>query len=294
MAVGRALLLCQGGHPREAAAVIDKERIHLTVQMGPAGLESYERAHPLMIKLHMLYDLQHAGADALAAAHRPTAVRSQLQAAMERAHATGVGMEAQAEMLGLLRALAHIHGQRDLVAAAWLRQARVFRASQHEHGAWAAVLEAEAAGCPQAFRVKAKLLWDAARHTEAIAVMRSGVEERRGRVGVGAPAGLGKAVARGELKLLSWQVSRGQGDAAELRIAFEETLAANPHDDKMHIEFAAFLHKVYEDLRARCVRHLAGTHARQTRCSGPRHSPSCVWLMRSTCRGPLGAWKQLR
>eukprot|EP00892_Ulva_mutabilis_P006464 jgi/Ulvmu1/418/UM001_0425.1 len=251
VAVGRSLLLCQTGHPAEAASVIDNERIHLTVQMGPAGLESYERAHPLMIKLHMLYDLQHVGADALSSAASKGKVRTQLQGALGRAHDTGVGTEAQAEMLALLRALARIHGHRDLVAAAWLRQARACRASQHEQAAWAAVLEAEAAGCPQAFRVKAKLLWDAARHTEAIGVMRSGVEARRARVGVGAPPGLRKAVARGELKLLSWQVSRGQGDAAELQSAFEDTLAANPRDDKMHIEYAAFLHKVYEDLRAR-------------------------------------------
>lgn len=253
VALGRALLLCQTGHPAEASSVIDKERVHLTVQLGPAGLESYERAHPLMIKLHMLYDLQHAGTDAVAAAAAPAAVRARLDSAIERAHTTGVGMEAQAEMLSLLRALARIHAQPAVVAAAWLRQARVCRASQHEQAAWTAVLEAEAAGCAHAFRIKAKLLWDGARHTEAIDVMRAGVEQRRGEVGMGAAAGLGKAVARAELKLLSWQVSQGQGDAAELQTAFEETLAANPRDDKMHIEFASFLYKVYEDLRARCA-----------------------------------------
>ena len=292
VAVGRTLLLCRSGHAAEATSVIDKERVHLTVQLGPAGLESYERAHPLMIKLHMLYDLQHAGADAVAAAAAKAPVRARITGAMDRAHATGVGMEAQAEMLALLRSLARVHRQPDLVAAGWLQQARVCRASQHAQGAWTAVLEAEAAGCAQAFRIKAKLLWDDARHTEAIDVMRAGVEEGRRR-GMRAGAGLGKAVARAELKLLSWQVSQGQGDAAELQGAFEETLEANPRDDKMHIEFASFLHKVYEDLRARCallLRHASAQSALITRCCAhaPRHrtlsissaacSPASIYL----------------
>ena len=60
-----------------------------------------------------------------------------------------------------------------------------------------------------------------------------------------------KIVTRARLKLLAWRVEQGQGDPDSLQAEFEAAVAASRHDDKAHMEFAVFLRKVYEDLRAR-------------------------------------------
>ena len=264
VAVGRTLLLCHAGRPDLALAEVNEERTLLATLLGPACLESYERAHPLIVKMHMLCDLQRVGCEGLALDAKGNKLRPRekthesLVRAIGRAESTGVGMEAHVEMLSLLRALARLHGFRGVVATTWKRQAKVCFASQHAQAAWAGVLEAECAGCQAAFKLKGKLLWQAARHVEAVDVLNCGIAALEASSGSGteSDSNSGKALARARLQLLTWQVSQGQGATEALKKEFNELLKLRQKDDKIHLEFANFLRTVYEDLRLRCaLRH---------------------------------------
>jgi serine/threonine-protein kinase ATR len=260
VAVGRALLLCHTHQTDSALAEVNEGRTHLANLLGPAGLESYERAHPLIVKMHMLWDLQTVGCECLALDSKGNRVRNRdniresLLRAIKRAECTGVGMVAHVEMLSLLRALARLHGFQDIVASTWKKQAKVCFESQHAQAAWAGVLEAESVGCKDAFKLKGKLLWQAARHLEAVDVMQCGIGALQATVGVDTPHvdATNKTLARAKLQLLSWQVSQGQGATDVLKKDFMELLKLSPQDDKIHLEFANFLRSVYENLRTRC------------------------------------------
>lgn len=253
--VGRSLLLCHTGQTSDALAEVNEERTLLATLLGPACLESYERAHPLIVKMHMLSDLQSVGCEGMALGAKGSELRSAdktreaLVRAISRAESTGVDMEAHVEMLSLLRALAGLHGLQDLVAATWKRQAKACFASQHIQAAWAGVLEAEYAGCDDAFKLKGKLLWQAARHVEAVDVTNCGIAALDASPN-GSTNGK-KTLARAKLQLLSWQVSQGQGATQAVKQEFDSLLKLRPNDDKVHLEYANFLRKVYEDLRMR-------------------------------------------
>lgn len=257
VAVGRTLLLCHTDQTDSALAEVNEERTLLATLLGPACLESYERAHPLIVKMHMLCDLQTVGCEGLALDGKGNKLRpidktrESLVRAIGRAESTGVGMEAHVEMLSLLRALARLHGFQDIVASTWKRQAKVCFASQHAQAAWAGVLEAECAGCKDVFKLKGKLLWQAARHVEAVDVLNCGISALEASPGTNTDPG--KTLARARLQLLSWQVSQGQGATDALKKEFNELLKLRQKDDKIHLEFANFLRTVYEDLRMRCA-----------------------------------------
>jgi serine/threonine-protein kinase ATR len=251
--LGRVLLHLRRADSAAAGSVLNAEKILLTVQMGPAGLESYQRTHPLMVKLHMLWDLQQLGV--AACARGVPLPHSALRAAISRIGSTVVDVESHTQMLALLRALSQLHGAPRVAAETWLRQAAACRAMKHRDAAWVAVLEAERAGVPEAFKLKAKLLWEAARQTEATGVLQWGIEGLEAAAATWGMSGedLGKLGGRARLKLLAWRVEQGQGDTAALQTQFQDIVRARPDDDKAHMEFAVFLRKVYEDLRNRCV-----------------------------------------
>ena len=59
--LGAALARCHAGDTRGARRIVDNIQANLADQLGPAGMESYERAYPLIVKLHMLQDLKQIG-----------------------------------------------------------------------------------------------------------------------------------------------------------------------------------------------------------------------------------------
>ena len=127
--LGRALLLCRRGDIAAAATTISEEQTELTVQMGPPSLESYARCHPLMVRLHMLEDLQSLGARARAGSSHQER-KSALQGAVSRVDKLIVDVASRTRMLELLRALAALRGVPRVAADAWLRQAAACRAVQ--------------------------------------------------------------------------------------------------------------------------------------------------------------------
>jgi hypothetical protein len=266
MCLGKVLLYCHRGDMRAAQDALDDESMHLAIQMAPAGLESYPRALPLMVQFHMLWDLQQHGIIALAQQRDAASMEQSLRTAMQRVATSVVDVKSHTRMLALVRVLAHMHGLPGVAADAWLQGAEACRVAGHHDAAWPQVLEAERAGCLAAFKLKAKLLWAAARRTEAIVQLQHGLlhlqDVREGPVDLtepsegveasGADARL-KLQVRAQLKLLSWQVEQGQGQTAQLQQDFQELLKLRKKDDKAYWEYAVFLHKVYGDLRQRCV-----------------------------------------
>ena len=129
------------------------------------------------------------------------------------------------------------------------------------------MLEAERAGAAGAFKLKAKLLWDSSRHAEAVSTLQCGADALAADGPTdgarAAPSAATKLRARAQLKLLAWRVAQGQGDVPALQEQFTTLTKAAPEDDKAHMEFAVFLRKVYEDLRARC----AILHNRNKECA---------------------------
>lgn len=236
--LGRVLLATHNGDKATALAALNAARVSVTLQAGPAGLESYPRSHPLMVKLHMLWDLEQ-----LAVAAPPSA--DALRAGIARIEASVVDVESRSHMLALISAIAELHRVPHVAAEAALRTAAACRAARHHDAAWPAVLRAERGGAAGAFVLKAKLLWDSARRTEAAAALSLGL--------AALPEGGGKLHARARLRTLTWQAEAGQGATASLQAGFQEIVEARPRDDKAHMQLALFLGKAYEELRTRCA-----------------------------------------
>ena len=190
--------------------------------MGPfsaAAMESYDRAYPHLVKLHMLQEISDAG-HALAG---PAQRRGQMNWE-ERLALTQPSLATQEPILALRRQLTSLCGAGAEVGQCWLQYAQLCRATGHHEAATTAVLEAGACQVPTAGLEQVLLLWDKGQPYRAVAQLQqldralSDAAPRcaaAGRAG-GAAGEHSRYHAQVVLQLAQWMAETGQGTRDEI------------------------------------------------------------------------------
>eukprot|EP00850_Spirogloea_muscicola_P009313 SM000052S17705 [mRNA] locus=s52:211237:225088:+ [translate_table: standard] len=139
---------------------VKHSRVNLLTPLAAAGMESYSRAYPLLVRLHMLRELEdfHRFRAGTEAAGLETD-RQLLRDWDGRLKITQPSLWAREPILSLRRLICKYKKMPLEVGLYWLKYAEMCRKAGHYQTARRAVLEARAHGAPNSHLENARLLW---------------------------------------------------------------------------------------------------------------------------------------
>lgn len=156
-------------------------RQSLLAPLAAASMESYSRAYPYVVKLHMLQELEDFSA--LVAAnvggmnntgevqrkHSYVRIEELVEDWESRLKITQPSLWIREPILALRRLVFNESNLQDEVGVCWLHYAKLCREAGHYETASRAILQAQSVGAPNAHMEMAKLLWDTQKCHRAIA-----------------------------------------------------------------------------------------------------------------------------
>ncbi|GBG70226.1 hypothetical protein CBR_g6357 [Chara braunii] len=179
--------------------------------LAAASMESYVRAYPLIVKLHMLREVEDGFMSLTAEeGHESSAkeggkeveavvdVERWLQDWENRLKITQPSLWTREPILALRRLIYRMNGMRAEEGTCWLQYAKMCRKVGHYETATRAILEARSYGAPNAHLEMAKLYWDTKQCHRAIAELQEALlKAPPGMLGAAAGAALGGLVHQG-------------------------------------------------------------------------------------------------
>lgn len=158
----------------------NQARRALLAPLAAASMESYSRAYPLIVKLHMLHELENfqdldvgysqlPGGTEAPTHNLDNRTRQMVDCWEDRLRITQPSLWTREPILALRRLIFSSSTMQPELGDCWLHYAKLCRAAGHYETANRAILEAQAAGAPNAHIELAKLLWDTKRSHRAIA-----------------------------------------------------------------------------------------------------------------------------
>ncbi|KAI3426356.1 hypothetical protein D9Q98_008728 [Chlorella vulgaris] len=223
--------------------------------MGPfsaAAMESYSRAYPQLIKLHMLQEISDV-AGALQRSEAPAARRRCLRWE-ERLRVTQSSLASQEPILALRRQLASLSGAAVEAGECWLQLAKLCRGTGHYEAATTAVLEAVASKVPAAPLEQLALLWDKGQPYRAVSEAQLLVRQAEAH-SLAAPfakqADHSRFHAQVALQLAQWMAETGQAAKDEIVELFERATTLEPKSETVLFRYAVYLDEVMTDARRR-------------------------------------------
>ncbi|XP_059653895.1 serine/threonine-protein kinase ATR [Cornus florida] len=148
----------------------------LIAPLAAAGMDSYTRAYPFVVKLHMLRELEDfhallAGESFLKKSFclHESEFSKMVENWENRLRFTQPSLWAREPLLAFRRLVFGASGLRAQVANCWLQYAKLCRSAGHYETANRAILEAKGSGGSNVHMEKAKLLWSTRRSDGAIA-----------------------------------------------------------------------------------------------------------------------------
>eukprot|EP00897_Mesotaenium_endlicherianum_P000569 jgi/Mesen1/10512/ME000083S10013 len=183
---------------------LTQARQSLLAPLAAAGMESYVRAYPLVVKLHMLRELEDC-MPAPTAAECSTGQRTRgpegeeakgtkdvlLQDWESRLKVTQPSLSTREPILALRRLVYGMKGLQSEVGACWLQYAKMCREAGHYQTANRAILEARFHGAANAHIESAKLLWDTKHAHQAVAELQDVLQLSPHALGEALPVALG-------------------------------------------------------------------------------------------------------
>ena len=232
---------------------LEAARAEIMGLFSAAAMDSYTRAYPYLVKLHMLQEIS----DAVAAAATATGPKDRRRMLRwdERLNITQGTLATQAPILALRRQLASITGSTMDSGKCWLQYAQLCRGTGHLDAAGPAVLEAAAVGIPGASFERVQLLYARGEHHRAISELQTLETQLAG--GAGDAGGLSSETERAQyrarvlLKLAEWSAETAQGTREEVSSLFENALALRDHWDTGLFRYAVYLDELMKDARTR-------------------------------------------
>ncbi|CAL9149410.1 serine/threonine-protein kinase ATR isoform X2 [Musa acuminata AAA Group] len=148
----------------------------LLAPLAAAGMDSYVRAYPYIVKLHMLCELEDysalLGEDSFLGTTFTLDDPKFLKVTKDwenRLRITQPSLRAREPLLALRRLVFRTNNLGAQVGTCWLQYAKLCRSAGHHETAQRAILEAHASGAPNVHMEKAKLLWTIRKSDHAIA-----------------------------------------------------------------------------------------------------------------------------
>ncbi|KAL4421833.1 hypothetical protein ABPG77_001622 [Micractinium sp. CCAP 211/92] len=252
--VRMARLLWSVAHRDFDALQRDLQRARSEV-MGPfsaAAMESYSRAYPHLVKLHMLQEI----ADVAGGLQRGQGPLERHRALRwdERLAATQSSLSTQEPILALRRQLAALSGAAEQAGECWLQLAQLCRGTGHYEAATTAVLEALASSVPRAPLEHVQLLWDKGQPYRAISeatVLVCQAQEHRLAAPFAQEAEHSRFHAQAALQLAQWMAETGQAAQDEITALFDRAITLEPKSETVLFRYAVFLDELMSDARAR-------------------------------------------
>ncbi|KAK9842495.1 hypothetical protein WJX81_002719 [Elliptochloris bilobata] len=242
-------------HCREGEAVrrqLEEARAELLAPLRAASMESYARAYPHLVRLHMLQEAADAAALAAEGCLGPNERQRRLRWP-ERLRITQSSLATQEPILALRRQLAVLGNSDADAGECWLQHAQLCRASGHHEAAGMAALEALARGVPGAGLERARLLW--ARDQQHAAIVRLQEAVQQSAAASGRLTQLSQSSRRSEaemlLQLACWMAETGQGARAEVSELFERVTALESKAEAGYFEYGRYLDSLMRDARQR-------------------------------------------
>ncbi|PNW78179.1 hypothetical protein CHLRE_10g467200v5 [Chlamydomonas reinhardtii] len=255
--IGHLLDTLQRGNWARVRDLLEGYREESMAVLPALAQESYVRAYPHMVRLHMMQELSDVlslldpscGWTGLSANERARRLRWP-----DRMSSTQASLPTQEPLLSFRRQLSALMGDREAEAAAWLATAKLCRANGHLDAATSAVLEAATRGVGAAAALEsAKLLRARDLHHRAASELQSAIHELSSAQAAVSPAAAEsrRMLARLKLCLARWSAGQGGCAPAELRRLFDEALDSDRAWDKPHFHYARYLDQIYQDARRR-------------------------------------------
>nr|XP_019067489.1 serine/threonine-protein kinase ATR isoform X2 [Solanum lycopersicum] len=148
----------------------------LIAPLAAAGMDSYARAYPFVVKLHMLRELEDyssllGGESFLEKSFvlRDSDFSKLMESWEDRLKLTQPSLWAREPLLAFRRLVFGASGLNAQVGECWIQYAKLCRSAGHYETASRAILEAKASGASNVHMEKAKLLWSTRRADGAIA-----------------------------------------------------------------------------------------------------------------------------
>ncbi|XP_062086906.1 serine/threonine-protein kinase ATR isoform X2 [Humulus lupulus] len=158
------------------AEKIAQSKQALIASLAAAGMDSYMRAYPFVVKLHFLRELEDfqtilANESFLEKSFQvgDTSFSKMMENWENRLRFTQPSLWTREPLLAFRRMVFGASGRGAQVGNCWLQYAKLCRTAGHYETANRAILEAQASGAPNVHMEKAKLLWSTRRSDGAIA-----------------------------------------------------------------------------------------------------------------------------
>lgn len=261
--IGSVLLAAQQGAGGEVRNGLYNARNSIMSILPAISAESYLRAYPHLVKLHMLQELEVAY-DTKQQAVTGAKDRARRLGWDSRLLLTQPTVATQEPLLALRRQLAAMLGDDEAAGLCWLQHAKLCRGAGHYEAAEIASLEAVSRNVPGAVLERAKLLWDMEKPQRAVAELQHEIKRLNtatadavGRAG-GAAAGRGvsdtgrpSVNAKLVLQLANWTVATGQGGKDVLVALFEQAIELDSRWENSYFSYASYLDTLHSDARKR-------------------------------------------
>ena len=274
--LGRLLLSAKACDSEGFNDGMGKARTALMAPLAAASMESYGRAYPFLVRLHMLHELETAYTaflnfrSSLTSANTANAIKTFIANVgglnwRERISRTQPMLAVREPLIVFHRTLcillkdlceeeiplsARDMGRvtrllRSSVGESWLDQAQMCRRAGHAEPASVAVLQAVGCRTPTALLEKARLLWQNDKKHQAISELRM----------VEANTQLLNSNKRGEakalLRLARWAGLTGHARDDQLVALYRDVIKRDKDWDKGYFHFAEYLDKVMQDTKQR-------------------------------------------
>lgn len=276
--LGNILLSAGKGDTKGMVEGLRSARSALMDPLSAAAMESYGRAYPYLVKLHMLHEVESTyDAYRSVAATRdasPTALVSALEGLgwKERLLRTQQGIGTREPLLALRRSLClllcniwqeqqHPHadqvfrGLQMLNGESLLLQASLCRSTGHLESASVSILQAIALEKPNPFHgkaiiEKAKLMWAMDKKTQAISELKA-FDTSQGRADRRASGGTSSDTSNALLQLANWSSVTGHENAVQLVELYRRVTKLSPQWEKGYFHHAKYLDEVMHDAKER-------------------------------------------
>uniref|UniRef100_A0ACD5ZFU0 Uncharacterized protein n=1 Tax=Avena sativa TaxID=4498 RepID=A0ACD5ZFU0_AVESA len=261
------------------AEKIAQSKQSLLVPLAAAGMDSYMRAYPYIVKLHMLCELEDFNSllgdesflDKSFSADDPKFLKVTTDWD-NRLRCTQSSLWAREPLLALRRMVYNLSHMNSEVGNCWLQYAKLCRLAGHYETAHRAILEADALGAPNVHMEKAKHLWNTRKSDSAIAELQQTLlnmpADVLGNVVLSSLCSLSLAlpnapisatqaskenpdVSKTLLLYTRWIHNTGQKQSEEIRSLYSRVAELRPNWEKGFFCMAKFLDDLLVDARKR-------------------------------------------
>ncbi|CAJ0548046.1 Ff.00g048000.m01.CDS01 [Fusarium sp. VM40] len=241
--------------PAELTSIMNDIRVKISSSMNVASTSSLQACHDLLLKAHVLTDLE------IIVGTKPgyEVARQKTMALLDRRlEVIGAYMNDKQYLLGIRRAAMELRRPTftDMdISRLWLSSARLARKSNSLHQSFNAVLHASKLGDDAATIENAKLLWREDQHRKAIQVLQGAIKSNKFMTQTGSNTFTNTSklspqekllTARAQLLLAKWLDSAGQTHAGALRERYQQPPKTFSTWEKGHYYLGRHYKKIFE------------------------------------------------